>query len=124
MAFDELHEYTQNFRNIEGKKPENEREFIIHFIEFLKDEGVVAQPDGEGAYFGKQCIVEYDPCIPVRYPRFEIAFDNESMVIYTANHDGYWVAPYVSAKRGDGIYEAIAHLLRAKLIAYTGVYLL
>ena len=77
--------------------------FINTFMAWLEagieSDDIEIEFDGNGAYFGKQVTIKnsehalyYDP----HSLSFEIAYDINNIVIYTARHNGFWVNPYFS----------------------------
>jgi len=97
---DNLREYIKNWIAIEGQKPENEEPFVNGFIELvanLNDERDVSF-DGEGAYFGKQVRINLNSGVWIGDPliNFEIAYSEDQIRVYTANHHGYWNPEYLS----------------------------
>lgn len=98
---EKLSEYITNWHKLDNHdRPHNEEVFIDEFVDFIKDPLVeqLVTFDGDGSYFGKQITIESnsgfgDPINPVD---LEIAYSRDEVIIYTANHEGFWVSPYLS----------------------------
>lgn len=89
----------KQFDAIHGLKPEADEEFIQLFTDFLfkEEENYDIVDINDGAYFGKQIVIKNNR----RYfsgpeVELEIAYDSSTIVVYTANHNGFWVPPYIS----------------------------
>lgn len=106
MTTTTFEERLKKFDMIEGVKPEADEEFIKLFIDFLRDEQDELEifEIADGAYFGKQITIgdkhRYYSSTEIR---LEIAYDDNNIVVYTANHNGYWVPPYISLTSKDGV---------------------
>ena len=58
--------------------------------------------DGEGSYGGKQFSFTLDPYEPFGAVQLEIVLqDNDTLVVYTGRHNGFWVAPFISIQDKD-----------------------
>lgn len=92
-------EKIKQFDLIEGQKPDADKEFIDLFIDFLRDknDNLDILDICDGSYFGKQIVIgdkrRYFSGDDIK---IEIAYDKNNIVVYTANHDGFWVPPYIS----------------------------
>jgi len=100
MSNESLTEYIKNWELLDSPKPSNDPTFICDFIEFLDsiDDERDVDFDGDGAYFGKQIKIGYGQgCWSAdRYLHFEIAYDSNQIVVYTAKHNGFWSPTFIS----------------------------
>lgn len=109
--FTALIEYIDKWNAIEGVKPKNEPLFVVEFIKLLNnypDDREVTF-DGEGAYFGKQVTLEPFSFFgkSPRQLRFEMAYSDTLIKVYTATHDGYWNPEYLSMGKDDVNFEDV-----------------
>jgi hypothetical protein len=82
--------------------------------------------NGEGAYFGKQITIREGSTfgsINENSVEIEVAYDFTSghIVIYTANHGGFWVKPFLEIKNTHSEYPALKAALHRMLTDYFGV---
>ncbi len=98
----QLSDFITNWNKNPDTRKENDSAFITLFCELISsphfDERDVTF-DGDGAYFGKQITINVGSTwrmSSVSDLDFEIAYDHSQIVIYTANHNGFWVEPFVS----------------------------
>ena len=101
MAHEELKQYLLSWHQNPGQKPENEPAFVdnfIHLLKTLEDERDITF-DGDGSYFGKQVTLAlnsyYRRAPEEELLQFEIAYDQNTVRVYTARNEGYWVPPYL-----------------------------
>jgi hypothetical protein len=96
----QLSNYVIKWIAIDGLKPSNEQEFFDLFIKLLEDypDDREITFDGDGAYFGKQVTLE-----PFSYHsrarrelRFEVAYSETTIRVYSANHEGFWYPEFIS----------------------------
>ncbi len=121
---DKLKEYIKEWRAIIGIKPMNDVVFIEGFCTLLN--GLETEDlsfYGDGAYFGKQVIIEYNN--NYRYPdgdlRFEVAYSKEQIRVYTASHEGFWTPEYIRLCKGDEHFEKVKDTLYSNLIRLFGL---
>lgn len=107
--FSKLIDYVDNWHKIEGIKPSNEPLFVLEFVELLKnfpDEREITF-DGEGAYFGKQVTIEpfsfYGKS--ARQLAFEIAYSNDIIRVYNADHHGFWNPEFINMDKSNIDFE-------------------
>jgi len=75
--------------------------------------------NGEGSYFGKQVTISEDNPFARDYLlEFEVVYDKCNIVVYTANHNGFWVKPYSSIKsdhpKFNNYHNMLVSILRSK----------
>ena len=94
-----LTDYIKSWDQAENPKPKNEDVFIdafIYLLDNLEDDRDITF-DGDNAYDGKQVTLAlnrvYTTSEPIIY--FEIAYGNDMVKVYTANHHGFWVPEYL-----------------------------
>lgn len=105
----------------------NQSEFVDNFLIVMRrcdDEDFMF--DGRGSYFGKQVTLRVGSHYNWDYNRslsFEIAYDDNNIVVYTSNNGGYWVAPYIAVNRqkDDVKFKYINLILKEKLMSVFGL---
>lgn len=122
----ELKDYVAKWKSIEGIKPKNEPEFINGFLELLQtlEDDRDISFDGEGSYFGKQVTLSYGAGVWVRDRElsFEICYSRDTISVYRADHDGFWVPEYLYLKSGkDKEYITVSNILFPLLKRVFGV---
>jgi hypothetical protein len=109
-------------------------EIIQFFIDFFKsytnsskNDNRDIEFDGEGAYFGKQISIR-EGSFTFGYPttdatEIEVAYDfvAGNICIYTDNHNGFWVNPYLSIDATHSEYPKLKEALHKMLLDYFGV---
>lgn len=109
-------------------------EMIKFFTDFFKaytfspkmDRGDITF-DGDGAYFGKQISIREGSAnrfVPTtEVTEIEVAYDFTSghICIYTDNHQGFWVKPYLELKDTHSEYPKLKDALHRMLSDYFGV---
>jgi hypothetical protein len=118
-----LKKYIEKWRK-EKLKPCNEVEFIEGFIKMLNSDEYLldCEFDGDGAYFGKQIIIAY--CPHIRGDRdlsFEIAYSNDKISVYTANHNGFWQPEYLKLESGQARFNDVKEPLFKVLYRFFGL---
>ena len=106
-----LKEYIKNWIAIDGQKPCNEDLFVNEFIDLitkLDDERDISF-DGEGSYFGKQITLHLNSGVWIGDPliHFEIAYSQNQIRVYTANHHGFWNPEYLSMSNEHPRFEEV-----------------
>lgn len=127
-----MSEFEQGLLNFISKwedsdKIANQSEFVDNFLVVMRrcdDEDF--EFDGNGSYFGKQVTLRVGSYYNWDYNRslgFEIAYDDNNIVVYTSNNDGYWVAPYIAVNRqkDDVKFEYVNLVLKEKLKSVFGL---
>lgn len=93
---------------VERNSPNNDQykffELFLVYIKSLTSNDFTF--DGEGSYFGNQITV----CQKLRFGGislldFEVAYDDNQIVVYTANHHGFYVRPYCCIKNDDSRFN-------------------
>ena len=79
-------EHSENFFEIFSKL----------FLEYDFSCGASIDFLGEGCYFGKVILVDFNHHFAYHLGTFEIAFSEEHATIYRGNHNGFWVPAYVT----------------------------
>jgi len=84
-------------------KPHNSPAIDNELIELFNNDASYYAVDidaiRDGSYFGRQCSIAFSESpIMGTSIELEIAWDNTNIAVYTANHNGYWVAPYTTNK--------------------------
>lgn len=93
----------------EGERAEipcNESAFITAFIEHLEEvdytEVIFC---GEGAYYGKQIIIEKGPTIP--QTPFEVCYSKKTIGVYSAEHHGFSIPNMILLEEGDDGFDIL-----------------
>ena len=86
----------------------NQNDFFPDFLAYID---TLSSNDfvfnGEGSYFGKQItVIEDNYFAREDLLCFEVAYDNTQIVIYTANHNGFWVKPYCTVNHDNTMFKA------------------
>lgn len=112
--FQQLIDYVNDWNN-KDIKPSNEALFVLEFVKLLNnypDDREISF-DGEGSYFGKQVTLE-----PFSFwgksPRqlaFEIAYCDTQIVVYKADHNGFWQPPFISMDQSNIDFEDLKNHL-------------
>lgn len=122
---DELKQYIQNWKLIEDLKPSNDKIFIDGFIWLLDNinDDREIEFHGEGSYFGKQIAIHTDSYYGRgdRDLSFEIAYSGENIVVYDANHNGFWHPPYLSLVKGCDRFDEVRYALINRLTKVFGL---
>jgi hypothetical protein len=112
-------------------------EMVNFFIDFFKSytnsstrDNRDIQFDGEGAYFGKQISIREGSAnrygmhtYETEVTQIEVAYDfvAGNICIYSDNHNGFWVNPYLSITQYHSEYPKLKEALHKMLLDYFGV---
>jgi hypothetical protein len=103
---DEFYLFNGLFKE-QTPSPANEPRFLSLYrrmLEYLREDNDPRSLsfDGEGAYGGKQFSFTLDPYEPFGAVQLEVVLqDNDTLVVYTGRHNGFWVAPFISIQDKD-----------------------
>ena len=123
---DYLRSFIASWRAEENpeKRLHNNYYFIQNFLCSLNDLNDFSKVkfDGQNTYGGRQATINLSDDPFGLEPAFEIAWGDEfGVTIYTANHNGYWMQPYVTASVGSAIHTAIMDCVLALLARVIGL---
>lgn len=106
-----------------NKRLMNDKSFIQDFIKAVNsfDDFSKFSFDGENCYGGRQITIDLTDGYLQRHPKFEIAYTITSLVVYNANHNGYWVQPFISVSRDEQEYDQIMTALRSMMRRVIGL---
>lgn len=103
--------------------------FFSHFIGWLNDgiknELLTIEFNGNGGYFGKQVAITLSNAT-MRFNRdlaFEVAYSDSDIVIYTANHNGFWTPSYYAANNLASNFHSNRIVLLTKIQQLFGIVL-
>ena len=101
--------------------------FFSHFIGWLndgiRDELLTIEFNGNGAYFGKEVFITLSNA-SMRYNRdlaFEVAYSEDHITIYTANHNGFWTPSYYAANNLASNFHSNRIVLLTKIQHLFGI---
>ena len=128
--FSKLSEFVKEWHTLPYPKPESVEQtalFTELFLEMLKGDSETVDVEfcGAGAYFGKQVRLNGLEAGPFGYvvPNtcLEVAYDATKLCVYTGDHEGYWVAPFLTLSVGDAEFEKVRELFNKFLKDYFGI---